>query len=186
MNAATTQTRSPHSVAPMKRTGDDWREMVQETRRRMQESWERSDTDGSLSQWAGEQIVHRYMDNAAIADAGWTMSVWAAFDLDGNLITADRREGQYGGYFFAPQFEGKARFLNPSKADSFKGARAANERKGFREGWARVGVTYNERTAEYEADTSDFRGVDTADWYGDMLAKGVKSWSDHLENPRGL
>lgn len=61
-----------------------------------QESYERSDTDGALSQFASRINWRKEMLAAEIADNGgkWTFS--ALFDLEGRLISAKRFEGQWG------------------------------------------------------------------------------------------
>lgn len=55
---------------PAIHTADEWNAMAADAVRRSHESWERSDTDGALSQWASDSICHFYRDLAAVAANG--------------------------------------------------------------------------------------------------------------------
>lgn len=69
-------------------TADEHRAAAAQHRTDAAESWERSDTDGFLSQWASG-INARERDLAAeIADNGGRAQFPALFDLDGNLVAA--------------------------------------------------------------------------------------------------
>lgn len=52
------------------KTGDELRAMALESRRRSDESFARSDTDGFLSQWAADMSARQLEEQAKIADQG--------------------------------------------------------------------------------------------------------------------
>lgn len=52
------------------------------------DSWERSDTDGFVSQWASGVLAREARLNAELAAAGGVAEFPALFDLDGNLVAA--------------------------------------------------------------------------------------------------
>lgn len=53
---------------PTDRTPDEWRRLAQKAGQREHESWERSDTDGFLSQWASNRMASLYLRCAVIAE----------------------------------------------------------------------------------------------------------------------
>lgn len=122
------------------KTAAEWEQEAAESNRRSQESWERSDTDGFLSQAASDAMARLYMLNARIARDGGTAEFRAIFDLAGNLIQIHTSEGQYGDYWYNADADtnGAPRFIRPSEAR--KGARrlATDEKKGFRVGVIRA------------------------------------------------
>jgi hypothetical protein len=61
-----------------------------------QESWERSDTDGFMSQWASGLTAARERLQADIIEDGGRAMFPALFDLEGALIAAKRVEGRHG------------------------------------------------------------------------------------------
>lgn len=69
-------------------TAAQYRAAAQKSRERVSESWQRSDTDGFMSQWAGDLTAQMYELQAKILDEGGTAEFPALFDLDGNLIAA--------------------------------------------------------------------------------------------------
>jgi hypothetical protein len=123
------------------RTAAEWRELAQDCRKRSAESWERSDTDGFLSQWASDQMASRYDDCAAVAEADGRVEVSAAFLLDGTVASVDYREGQYGWYYLindAAEAVTGVRFFSPSGARKAATRAANNAKKGFTEGTVSV------------------------------------------------
>jgi hypothetical protein len=64
--------------------------------RRAQESFDRSDTDGFLSQWASGLTAQKYWKEAEIVEAGGRAEFPALFDLDGNLVAAKLLHTRYG------------------------------------------------------------------------------------------
>jgi hypothetical protein len=79
-------------------TADQYREMARDARRRSAESWDRSGTDGYLSQWASDSVAREYDLAADLAEAGWVAEFPALFDLEGNLVAAKlvEVENRYG------------------------------------------------------------------------------------------
>lgn len=152
-----------------KTTPAQWRALADDQMKVRDESWDRVDNDGFLTQWASQQMAARYRANAAIAEDGYMVAP-ALFTLDGELITYDRREGDFGPYFFNRQNDDFKKFLTESKAMKDSTARRNNEKKGFRFGYVKVGFTYNDRTGRLEADHSVLLGIDTTDWYADRMA----------------
>ncbi len=118
------------------KTADEWEAEARESMRRSAESWERSDTDGFLSQAASDAMAREYMLRADIARAGGKVEFMAIFDLDGNLIQMHRSEGQYGDYFYNRDHDinGAPRFIRPSQAKKGERRQATDEKKGFRVG----------------------------------------------------
>ena len=130
----TTYTISDH-------TADEYRKMAQGCRDRSAESWERSDTDGFLSQWASDSMARQY-DNLAdwaenggdVQEISWPMIL----DDEGNWRWVDEFRfvsGQYG-ESVRIWHEGTVHWWNPSQARKAVIARRNDEKKGFR--WARV------------------------------------------------
>ena len=156
-------------IAPADRTAEHWRTIARESQVANAESFDRCDSDGFLSQWAHQQMQLRYLDMARVADDGLTTTIPAVFDLEGNLVTTDYREGNYGPYWFIPQNEGKARFFNESEANKLTTRRNNNAKKGYRIGSARVKVNMG----EYDYTLTDtIVGFESVDIYGDYIEAG--------------
>jgi hypothetical protein len=64
--------------------------------KRQQDSFERSDTDGFVSQWASGLTGLQHQVEADIVEAGGTHEFTALFDLDGNWVPAKQIVGTYG------------------------------------------------------------------------------------------
>lgn len=69
-------------------TATEWRQRAGDSRRSSQESWERSDTDGFLSQWASDLYAQLYEAKARIAEANGTATFPALFDQNGARLPA--------------------------------------------------------------------------------------------------
>ncbi|MBC9927256.1 hypothetical protein [Leucobacter sp. cx-169] len=105
------------------------------------ESFERSDTDGSLSQWSS--VLHGTLEHlrAEIAANGGTAVFPALFLLDGTVASTHQASGQYGPFWVlndAAEEELGRRFLNTSSAQSAKTRAANNRKKGVTVGTIRV------------------------------------------------
>lgn len=72
------------------------REKANELRGKVEESWQRSDTDGFLSQWALGISAQREDRLAAIAEAGGKAEFTVALDADGNLVPMKTVDTKYG------------------------------------------------------------------------------------------
>jgi hypothetical protein len=103
--------------------------MARDCNRRSQESFERSDTDGFLSQWAADVTAQLYRVCADVAERGgrWEFTVLA--DAQGNPIEGAREyKTRYGWAWRTPD----GQWFNPSKARSQEARDRANLAKGFR------------------------------------------------------
>lgn len=69
-------------------TAAQYRAAAQKSRERAHTSRMTSDTDGFMSQWAGDLTAQMYELQAKILDEGGTAEFPALFDLQGNLIAA--------------------------------------------------------------------------------------------------
>lgn len=117
---------------PMDHTPEEWREMARESRARAAESWERSDTDGFLSQWAAGKVASDYDYIASIAERGGRSEFLALTDLDGNLLDARYIQTKYGWSWMIRNADGTTSWFNESHARSGEKRRKAHEAKGYR------------------------------------------------------
>jgi hypothetical protein len=129
------------SVTIPTETAAKYREMAAECRKRSQESWERSDTDGFMSQWASDSVAREYDMLADLVDDGGMIEIRAPFTLDGELASIDQREGQFGSYWVLNEHAAKAygkRYFTESEAGTAARRAANNAKKGFVFGIIRV------------------------------------------------
>jgi len=126
-------------------TAEQWRAKSKEQAQQRQESWERSDTDGFMSQWAsGVSAVENEL-KAVLAERGaWTLAP-AVFDLLGNLVPAQRVQGDYGmrwqllnNFGNVAWTQGKNGYFNPSQARAVRRRIDTDAKNGFYEGWVKV------------------------------------------------
>jgi len=120
------------------RTAAQWRQMAAGQRHDAADSLERCDTDGFVSQWASGITAREYEACAKLAEAdGWHEFV-ALFDLDGNLMDAEQRDGQYGYYWLIKGLpKGVKPFFTESSA-RLGATRYTNDgKKGYRLGTVR-------------------------------------------------
>ncbi len=122
------------------KTAEEYREMARTFFAAREASWDRSDSDGFLSQWASGLTAQKYTLSAQLADADGVTDVRALFDMDGNLVPSVHGFSQYGEYFIVLDHEtrGCRRFFNPSGARDETIARRNNAAKGFYVGRAMV------------------------------------------------
>lgn len=130
------------------KTADQWRAEAAAENARRNESWERSDTDGFISQWAHQMGEGENHLKARLAEQNGMTETDALFDLDGNLIPTVHGYGEYGAYFLILDAEGnkdttqgRNGFFSPSKAQNADVARKNNAAKGFYVGTVRVAAT---------------------------------------------
>lgn len=110
-----------------------------DARQRAQDSFERSDTDGFLTQHSSDLTARLHERKAEIAANGGKAEFPALFDLDGNMVPAKLVNTRYGpawGLLSDPdnlssEFTG---FVNPSLAKDENRAKANLEKKGYRVG----------------------------------------------------
>jgi hypothetical protein len=109
--------------------------------RRSAESWERSDTDGYLSQWASNSMARRYRMCAELCDNHGLAEHTALFDLDGNLVSTRKVDGPYGWSWLTTDAHvnaGGRRFVKPSKARDPQTRYDNLRKKGYTLGTIRV------------------------------------------------
>lgn len=80
---------------PMAHTPEEWRAMGRQKHQDADDSFERCDTDGFLSQWASGMMGNLYETCAQVAENGGKASFPALFDLEGNPVNARLIEGKY-------------------------------------------------------------------------------------------
>lgn len=132
-----------------------WEKEAENCERRRQESWERSDNDGFLSQWANQEMAARYRRAASIARNGYVGHFRVVADLDGNILSDDERKGDYGYYWLIRSAQGRARFFKESAAANKATALRNNARKGRVMVYASAPVEIN-----YDADTRMVEGAE--------------------------
>lgn len=102
---------------------------------RAEESFQRCDTDGFLSQWASGLHSDLCRARADIAEQGGRCAFPALFNLQGELVAAKFIETRYGwAWGILPSDDPTGSFVswfNPSNARSLKKMDAADARKGF-------------------------------------------------------
>jgi hypothetical protein len=102
------------------------------------ESFERSDTDGFLSQWASGITARLYRAQAALAEAGGRAAFPALFDTAGNLVPAKLVETRWGmAWGLLPGDDPRGRFtgwFRPSKARSAAVRQANDAARGYQVG----------------------------------------------------
>ena len=113
---------------PDAHTPEEWKEKARECHRKEAESFERSDTDGFLSQWAMSVSAQLYSTLADVAERGGTWEFEMLADAAGNVIEeAKHVKTRYGYAWLLPG----GIWFNPSQARDDEKRKAANLKKGF-------------------------------------------------------
>jgi len=123
-------------------TAEEWRAKARGSEQRRAESWERSDTDGFMSQWASGLMAQEYEECADLAEKDGMTTTPALFFADtGEVASTHLNDGRWGQYWVlndkATAFFGK-RFLNRSNAESPAKRRDAMVKRGFTVGRVKV------------------------------------------------
>lgn len=122
-------------------TADEHRQAAKDCYRREYESFERSDTDGFVSQWASNMTARMHEAKADLIDDGGLTQTRVLFDTEGNVASTHTGWSKYGQWWRleddAAGRYGK-QFFSPSKASDPEKRHAADKRKGFTEGIVRV------------------------------------------------
>lgn len=132
-------------------TADEWRKRASRSFKNASDSWDRSDTDGFLSQWAGNVMGGKYIALAGIAEDGGTIVISALFDLNGKFVPARLVDTAYGCSWGLIDSEDPERFsgwFNPSNAKNESRRIANNAKKGFYIGSIRVRPKLNRNTMD--------------------------------------
>jgi hypothetical protein len=123
------------------RTAAEWREASAANYRAREESWDRSDTDGFLSQWASGLTGRLNEAKAELAENDGTTETRALFNLDGTIASVHNGWGKYGEWWLLND-EAAARFgkkfFSPSKANTAEKRYNADKKRGFTTGTVRV------------------------------------------------
>lgn len=138
----TTNTEAPATLING-RTAAEWAELADRSRansirctRQSAESFARSDTDGSLSQWASDSMARKYDATAHWADAqGWGMANVLTDAETGRIVSTLEKEGKFGRDYWVLDDEAAAkygnRFYTESGAKGWLKKSEANRRNGF-------------------------------------------------------
>lgn len=141
-----------------------------------QDSFERSDTDGFLSQWASGMMSNLEYRKYEIAENGGKSYFPALFDLEGNLVPAKLISTQYGSAWGLLEDEDnvESRFIgyfNPSNAQDDERARKNNAKKGYY-----VGEVMADAYATHWS-PSNARGMSGAMMTQTVVLRKDKGWS---------
>lgn len=140
--SATAKVTKSGLVIP-KRRGDAARQRAVEHDQAAAESFERSDTDGALTQWSHGVSAQKERLQARIDDNGGTWEFPALFDLDGNMVPAKLIDTQYGSAFALlesddPSSSLTGKWINPSNARSHEVRNRNMRKKGYTIGTVRA------------------------------------------------
>lgn len=117
----------------------DLRAEAQRHRDNAAESWERSDTDGSLSQWSSGVSAQEADMKADVAENGGVARFPALFTPEGELVAAKPVDTRYGFAFgILEDDDPDSRFVawfNPSRARSGDRKWVNDGKKGYRVGY---------------------------------------------------
>lgn len=160
------------------KTGDQWREESRACSRRSYESFERSDTDGFLSQWASDTTAREYDLCADLADANGQWEFRAVFSLAGELLDAREVETKFGWSWMIRQADGTAAWFNPSEAKNGERRYKTDTGKGYLIGVIRTegrvvsrsGSSWNVYHTVVPVDGSEITIIDNGtdkSWYQD-------------------
>jgi len=111
-------------------TAEELREQAKAKVARAEESFERCDTDGFLSQWASRLGADFDLKKAEILEKGGAIFP-ALFDLEGNLVKAKLINGKYGTCWAFVGEDGK---FSGQFISAFPKNRQTMAKKGFLEG----------------------------------------------------
>ena len=155
------------------KSATEYRALSARAHQRSLDSWERSDSDGFLSQWANDQMESIYIGNAHVVEAGFA-TAWVLMDLNDNIVAVREGSNDYGTFFIledAAVERGLSRFITESGAENETRRVANNAKKGVKTAWVKT-------TAMCE----DRRGVVIADGdailAGDYEVIGYTRWID--------
>ena len=119
-------------IDPRQHSAQEWEALAVQCARRSQESWERSDTDGCLSQWANDAMCHLYRDASKVAANGNKREIAWLFDANTGQPVEDWRwvETRYGSSVAIGERPDTVWF-RPSCARDEARREAADRAKGF-------------------------------------------------------
>ncbi len=111
------------------KTAAEWRNSSAASRQRSADSYERSDTDGFMSQWAADTMAQKYALCAELAENDGKAEFRVPFDLEkGEVIKGKWVQGKYGNAWVTEE----GVFLNPSSASNIDTRVINDAKKGFK------------------------------------------------------
>lgn len=116
---------------PNDHTPEEWRDMARAAHARSAESFERSDTDGYLSQWAGDKTGQLYSLCARVAENGGVWDFPALADASGKLIPGAREVCTRYGWSWVWDGPDGAVWFTASQARTEEARQASNLRRGY-------------------------------------------------------
>lgn len=158
-HASNTVKRINQHVIPNQAAVNEHLNKASEHTKAANESWERSDTDGFMSQWASGVMAEHHRMRAELESNGGKAEFPALFDKDGNMVpakrltVADRYNGgqpkEVWGILEDPKDpnSGIKEWVNDSKAKGFDKKEAAMAKKGYTVGLVRAPAYVAERGA---------------------------------------
>ncbi len=122
------------------KTATEWRREAAAARKRSIDSFDRSDTDGFLTQWAANTTARRYDAKAQLASQGGYSEFPALMTTDGHLVPAKLISTRYGQAWMLLDEHGDStgEFVTPSRAATAAKRNAAMARKGYQVGSVRT------------------------------------------------
>jgi hypothetical protein len=140
-------------------TAAEWTAKAQGSRQNSADSFERSDTDGLLSQWASDQMAIKHQRNARIAEVGGIEMAGIVDLATGEIVKGEWVDGQYGA-FYRP-FDRSVALIFPSNARNEKTRAANNAKKGIAEVQVVAPAALNTRTGDaYPVEEGTWRIAD--------------------------
>lgn len=109
------------------------RDQAEQYEREAAASWDRSDTDGFVSQWAYRTLAREERLKADVAEKGGRWEFPALFDLAGNLVAAKLIETKYGPRWGVLSSD-DPRSTVAAWLTAYPVRKSTLERKGYREG----------------------------------------------------
>lgn len=158
-HAERTIDRMDNKVIPDARVIKSHLDQAAQKTKEANDSWERSDTDGYMSQWASGVMAEHHRMRAELEKNGGKAEFQALFDKDGNMVpakrltVADRYNGgqpkEVWGILEDPKDpnSGIKEWVNDSKAKGFDKKEAAMAKKGYSVGLVRAPAYVAERGA---------------------------------------
>lgn len=157
------------------KTAAQWREMAKGNRRASQESFDRCDTDGALSQWGLDVLARKYELCAKLAEQDGTWEFPALFTLTGGLVAeAVWIKTKLNKWVWRIGSGNTVAWFDPSKARSGARRRANDAAKGYQLGTV--------RTRAYVGTSGGGRGVSGALSVGYYIGRDDKSPVEIIDN----
>lgn len=128
-------------MSDVNETPESLRAEAKELSQKSRESFDRSDTDGFLSQWALDITAREKRMKADLIERGGVIETTALFDTKGNLIPHAREVETRYGWAWVHDDENGTHWFNPSKAQKAWQREANNAKKGYYLGLVKVKAT---------------------------------------------